>query len=263
MRHFAIRGIPIAACGISLLLLTGCAVVPPAGAQLENPSPVAAPPAGEPPTPPSAPAAAKPTASADPVASSGSPAPSSSQISSPTPVPPAAPKADNRRGRDLDQPFTVQGIMVVSKKHPVTKAFTPKRLTSQGLTPEAGQAASELIAAARKDGITIKIRSAYRSYATQKEVYERALRTYPSEAQAKRFNAAPGESEHQLGTSIDFWDGKLRGQGIAKTALGKWLWKHAREYGYILRYPDGREEITGYTFEPWHYRYIGIEDSMK
>ena len=79
------------------------------------------------------------------------------------------------------------------------------------------------------------VRSGYRSYATQKAVYEHALRNYPSEASAKAYNAPPGASEHQTGLSMDLWDGVTWSLPMANTATGKWLHKHCHEFGFILQ----------------------------
>ena len=107
------------------------------------------------------------------------------------------------------------------------------------------------------EGVRIVVSSAYRSYATQKALLARKIREYGSESLARRYNAAPGRSEHQTGLAVDLWDGVTWGVGVRNTKTGKWLWANAWRYGFILRYPNGKEKITGYAFEPWHYRYIG------
>lgn len=107
---------------------------------------------------------------------------------------------------------------------------------------------------ARNQGITILVSSSYRSYAYQKKVYERNVSQMGKQA-ADRESAAPGASQHQLGTVIDF--GSIT-DDYAKTDAGKWLTANAGTYGWSLSFPDGYEYITGYRWECWHYRYIGI-----
>ena len=128
---------------------------------------------------------------------------------------------------------------------------------------EAGRLAADLIAAAKADRVKVLVRSGYRSYADQTALLKRKIKEYGDEKLARRYNAEPGKSEHQTGLAVDLWDGVTWGLGVRKTKAGKWLWKHAREYGFILRYPPDKEKITGYAYEPWHFRYIGVEDSMK
>ena len=106
--------------------------------------------------------------------------------------------------------------------------------------------------AARSDGVELVFSSAFRSYDYQKKLYENYVSSYGQE-EADRFSARPGTSQHQLGTAIDF--GSITPE-FGDTAQGRWLRKHAWEYGFSLSYPEGMEEITGYMFEIWHYRYI-------
>ena len=97
--------------------------------------------------------------------------------------------------------------------------------------------------------------STYRSYDYQKTVYERNVRQMGKEA-ADRESAAPGTSQHQLGTVVDF--GSITDEFI-ETPAGQWLDKNASDYGWSLSFPQGYEDVTGYRWECWHYRYIGTE----
>ncbi|MBN1699135.1 MAG: M15 family metallopeptidase [Spirochaetales bacterium] len=103
------------------------------------------------------------------------------------------------------------------------------------------------------DGAVLTIASAYRSYAYQEQVHRHWIRVLGKE-RAQRESAEPGHSQHQLGTTIDF---EPIGPEFAGTPASAWLTRHAPHYGFSLSYPEGREEITGYIYEPWHYRYIG------
>ena len=109
--------------------------------------------------------------------------------------------------------------------------------------------------AAKEEGITLVASSTYRSYDYQKTVYERNVRQMGKEA-ADRESAAPGTSQHQLGTVVDF--GSITDEFI-ETPAGQWLDKNASDYGWSLSFPQGYEDVTGYRWECWHYRYIGTE----
>jgi D-alanyl-D-alanine carboxypeptidase len=113
----------------------------------------------------------------------------------------------------------------------------------------------EMAAAARKDGITLVASSAYRSYSYQVQVYERNVAQMGKEA-ADRESARAGHSQHQLGLVVDF--GSIT-DAFAKTPQGVWISANASRFGWSISFPDGYEEITGYRWESWHYRYVGKE----
>ncbi|UTC64271.1 M15 family metallopeptidase [Treponema sp. OMZ 788] len=109
--------------------------------------------------------------------------------------------------------------------------------------------------AAQKDGVEILIRSAYRDYTHQSQLFKKYVKEYgPHETSI--FSAQPGASQHQLGTAIDL--GSID-DSYADTAAGKWMLKNAWKYGWSLSYPKDMEHITGYKWESWHYRYLGVE----
>jgi D-alanyl-D-alanine carboxypeptidase len=110
----------------------------------------------------------------------------------------------------------------------------------------------EMARAAAADGVTVTFSSTYRSYEYQRTVYEREVKTYGRET-ADRQSARPGFSQHQLGTAIDF--GSIS-DGYENTPEGRWVTAHAWEYGFTLSYPPGLEEVTGYRYESWHYRFV-------
>ncbi|MFP5415600.1 MAG: M15 family metallopeptidase [Actinomycetes bacterium] len=187
-----------------------------------------------------------------------SPSPSSSPPPAATATPglESAP-TDARAGSELDTPFMVDGIVVVSKKHRVSARYTPAWVDEpHGLHPDAWAAFQELSAAATRDGLTVTLRSGYRSYAAQEGSFRRALQQY-DEATARRYFAEPGASEHQTGLALDAWDGRNRGAAFARTPQAIWLAAHAHEYGFIVRYPPGKTEVTGYAWESWHLRWVG------
>lgn len=115
-------------------------------------------------------------------------------------------------------------------------------------------------AAMAAEGITLRIGSAYRSYETQRSIYNRYV-SQDGQANADTYSARPGNSEHQTGLAVDLDDG--RGCNLSTcfrdTPGGKWLAENSWKYGFILRYGEGWQPIVGYRFEPWHYRYVGVE----
>lgn len=111
-----------------------------------------------------------------------------------------------------------------------------------------------MVDAAGEEGIELLISSSYRSYEYQAWLFEYWVGELGLE-EAERSSARPGTSEHQLGTTIDF--GTITA-AFADTAAGRWLQRRSGEFGFSLSYPDGYEEITGYKYEPWHFRYIGV-----
>lgn len=181
-----------------------------------------------------------------------------SPTATPTPTPVrAVPPPDERTGPALGTPYTVNGLVVVSKRHRVSAGYVPAWSTRpQGLHPDAAADFSRLAAAAKADGLALSIRSAYRSFATQKASFDKAMKTYPEET-ARRYYAEPGASEHQTGLSLDAWDGRNRGTAFARTPQAAWLARHAVDHGFIVRYPDGKTDITGYAWESWHLRWVG------
>ncbi len=118
-----------------------------------------------------------------------------------------------------------------------------------------------MIEAASNDGITILVSSGYRSYEEQEQLYTSKANLL-SESAALTACAKSGYSEHQLGLAVDLTDdAETPNQTVsfAETDAGQWLMNHAHEYGFILRYPDGKQSITKYDYMPWHYRYVGTD----
>ncbi len=117
--------------------------------------------------------------------------------------------------------------------------------------------------AADRDNVELLVRSAYRSYSTQRTLFNNYVRDH-GEEEANRFSARPGQSEHQLGTTVDFGGTNVDlSAAFANTAAGRWLSANAYRFGFVMSYPDGKEQITGYIYEPWHYRYIGVDSALE
>ncbi len=135
------------------------------------------------------------------------------------------------------------------------------RAEARFLRKEASDALARLFAAAKKDKIALTAISGFRSYELQKSVYYKYTRQL-GEKTAEMVSAKPGSSEHQTGLAIDISSRSINyalSNSFANTREGKWLAVNAAEFGFILRYPKGMEALTGYVYEPWHFRYIGIE----
>ena len=132
------------------------------------------------------------------------------------------------------------------------------------LRAEAAKAADTMIDAAATDGVTLLVSSAYRSYAVQQQTYQYWV-SVNGQKVADQLSARPGYSEHQTGLAIDFAspEGCRLEECYRDTLAGQWLAKNAPRYGYILRFPDGRQSVTGYRFEPWHYRYVGVQIAQE
>lgn len=164
--------------------------------------------------------------------------------------------------------------VVVSKTRPLPDAHyvphdlrVPSRIAVNDQKSQEEQSISGMIEAplehmltdATAAGLSLFIGSGYRSYELQNTYYSNYVRT-SGEAEANKFSAKPGYSEHQTGLSVDISlvsrDCYLE-TCFGETAAGKWLAAHAHEYGFILRYPADKSDITGYLYEPWHFRYVG------
>jgi len=126
------------------------------------------------------------------------------------------------------------------------------------LRKEAAQALEQLFAKAKQNNLSLMGVSGYRSYQRQAQIYARNIQLSPTKAQ---FSAPPGSSEHQTGLTIDVSASSNNyqlSQSFADTPEGQWLAQTAPGFGYIIRYQQGKENITGYQAEPWHIRYVGI-----
>ncbi len=125
----------------------------------------------------------------------------------------------------------------------------------------------QMMQAAKADGVTLEIRSPYRDYERQIYLFSRKIKSYmknklsylESYRKTAQVVTVPGSSEHQIGLALDITSDTYTTltEGFADTQAGKWLAMHSYEYGFILRYPSGKEDITGIAFEPWHFRYVG------
>ncbi|MFS0859200.1 MULTISPECIES: D-alanyl-D-alanine carboxypeptidase family protein [Paenibacillus] len=126
---------------------------------------------------------------------------------------------------------------------------------------EAAEALEKLFAGAKADDIELRAVSGYRSYQRQVSIYNNNVKTKGKEY-TDRVSSVPGHSEHQTGLAIDVSSpsvGNAIEEVFGTSKEGQWLAEHAAEYGFIIRYPQGEEAITGYVYEPWHIRYVGTD----
>ena len=152
-------------------------------------------------------------------------------------------------------------LLLVNKQHPIPEDYEVKLGVIKGsmkcderIIPEL----TEMMQDAKKDGITLVVCSPYRDMSRQDMLFNRKIKNY-GDFYIRKEQGIPGASEHQIGLALDIISNTYTAleEGFADTAAGKWLAAHCQDYGFILRYPKGKEEITGIEFEPWHFRYVG------
>lgn len=158
-----------------------------------------------------------------------------------------------------------RGKLMLVNKHNSLGDYVPEDLVPLGSYGSWGMMAREardafvlLVDGAAEDGMRIWGVSPYRSYERQDAIYHGYVSAHGQE-EADTYSARPGSSEHQTGLAVDV---AVRGQSYGSfggTRESAWMLEHAHEYGFILRYGEGAESITGYMYEPWHYRYVGVE----
>lgn len=235
------------------LLLSGCAT----GA---TPEPSSSAPA----SPVATETSASPTVEPTPTSTPSMPASTAAPTETAAPAATEAPAAR----LDLDSGASLQ--VLVNKRRPLVPVdyqpqLVPVSIAQDGdeaVRPEADAALVQLSAAMQAEiGEGVHVFSSYRSFSRQTQLYNGYVAQY-GQAQADTTSARPGHSEHQTGLAVD-----VVGTGGAcrldtcfgGTAAGRWIAEHAWEHGFIVRYPDGLEGITGYHYEPWHLRFVGVD----
>ncbi|WP_138754052.1 M15 family metallopeptidase [Paenibacillus sinopodophylli] len=145
--------------------------------------------------------------------------------------------------------------------YPDVRFIFSEKVEKRKLRQEAATALEKLFSAAEDDKVMLAGVSAYRSHSTQQKLFDRYVKR-DGLVKARTYSAFPGTSEHETGLAIDISgsDGKCAAADcFADTKEAKWLAEHADEYGFIVRYPEGKEKITGYQYEPWHLRFVGVD----
>ncbi|HZG75871.1 MAG TPA: M15 family metallopeptidase [Paenibacillus sp.] len=196
---------------------------------------------------------------------------------SPTDEPAEQPPAEAPEAEEPSMPISAEAkaaIVFVNKQNPLDASYKPDDLVvpdvkfsfdgdnpKKQLRREAAEALEKLFAKAEEDGIELRAVSGYRSYATQKAIFERNAKL-KGEEEANRTSAYPGQSEHQTGLAMDVSAASVNyalEEAFGETAEGIWLAENAPSFGFIIRYPQNKEDITGYKYEPWHLRYLGVD----
>lgn len=179
---------------------------------------------------------------AGPAQSAPAPIPASTPIPEPTPTP----------GPDIqvvDGITYVNGILIANKTYALPADYAP------GVDAAAQAAFDQMAAAAAQEGLSLYISSGFRSYEYQAGLYQRYVQR-DGQAAADTYSARPGHSEHQTGLAFDL---NTIDDSFAATPEGQWVAQHCHEYGFLMRYPADKEDVTGYKYEPWHIRYLGVE----
>ncbi len=180
------------------------------------------------------------------------PEPETDPPASSTPAP--APEYSGSHKMEVIDGITYfDGVMIANKTYTLPASYNP------GVQPEAMDAFYDMQAAAAADGISLWILSSFRSYEDQDVIYNRYVAQDGRDA-ADTYSSRPGHSDHQTGYTFDL---NSLEQDFQYDPAGQWLDKNCYKYGFIIRYPKGKESSTGYMYEPWHVRYIGVDLATK
>ena len=167
---------------------------------------------------------------------------------------PSAPSYNGSHKMEVIDGITYfDGVMIANKTYTLPASYNP------GVQPVAMDAFYDMQAAAAADGISLWILSSFRSYEDQDVIYNRYVAQDGRDA-ADTYSSRPGHSDHQTGYTFDL---NSLEQDFQYDPAGKWLDKNCYKYGFIIRYPKGKESSTGYMYEPWHVRYIGVDLATK
>lgn len=167
-------------------------------------------------------------------------------------------------------------LVLVNGEHQMEVGYVPELMELEpGYSVDSRiiDSAREMLADAKEAGLNVELCSAYRSVERQEEVFNESMKERVKEGLGywEAFHetcmnvAQPGTSEHALGLALDLISDQYTelDEGQENTAEAKWLNENCHKYGFILRYPPEKTNITGITYEPWHYRYVGVEDATK
>lgn len=166
--------------------------------------------------------------------------------------------------------FTSTGaqIILVNRWNPLPDDYAPEELVDivngAQATPECAAALEKMLAACKEAGFTPFVRTAYRNLSFQRSIFQDKVAQVGYD-KAIQIVAIPGTSEHHTGDAVDIVDATYKNMNYnqADRPTQKWLMEHCWEFGFILRYPNGTSDTTGIIYEPWHYRYVGLELAME
>ncbi|CAN5815271.1 hypothetical protein BH23ACT11_BH23ACT11_23040 [soil metagenome] len=203
--------------------------------------------------------------------------PSAEAIGTPLPTRIPGDVAQQDRGQDGAEAAACDDLLImVGPDHTLAEDYVPPDLALLGsfgiatrgsddmLRENAAEQLASLVSAAAQDDVEVLVASGYRSYWEQKGTFEWFKDEYGEDA--GKLSVPPGQSEHQLGTAVDFASAAVNYElvpGFAETRAGKWLTKHAAQYGFVLSYGKDQAADTGVIYEPWHYRYVGVDRALK
>jgi zinc D-Ala-D-Ala carboxypeptidase len=162
--------------------------------------------------------------------------------------------------RNLPADYEPKDLVIPEIPFPFKEDLPKKKMRG-----EAARAIEKLFKGAEDQGLELLAQSGYRSYDTQVSIFAYNANQY-GEEKANQVSAQPGQSEHQTGLAMDVTSPKVNYELVEKfgeTPEGKWVAENAHTYGFIIRYPKGKEEVTGYQYEPWHLRYVGVEHAEE
>jgi len=192
------------------------------------------------------------------------------------PQEPEEPEEDDSAGRVLEKQSDDWKLILVNKWNKVPRKYSVNRIelnNGHSIDERAYPDLQDMMDAARAEGLSPILCSSYRTSNQQRTLYERQVQKYldkgysqeEAEAEAGKWVALPGTSEHQTGLAVDIvaLSYQLLDRGQEDTAEQKWLMENSYKYGYILRYPTDKSDITGIYYEPWHYRYVGKEAAKE
>ena len=153
----------------------------------------------------------------------------------------------------MEKPTYIAGIIIVNKEIGLPKTYNP------GLSKKMLYYYINMKICGLRDGVKLNIISGFRSYKYQEKLYNDYVKEFGIE-KTNTFSAKPGHSEHQTGLAIDICEDS---DNFIGTKEDIWLQENAYKFGFIIRYPKGKEYITGYKYEPWHLRYVGKKHAKK
>lgn len=182
---------------------------------------------------------------------------------------------ESEKQKPINSNTTDWNLILVNKDNPIPEDYkveTVKLEEKWKIDFRIKDALEKMLEDARKEGLDPIICSAYRTSNYQKNLFNNKVKEYKkkgysqkeAEEQAELWVTIPGTSEHEIGLSLDIVDKKYQtlDENQENTDTQKWLMEHCYEYGFILRYPTDKKDITKINYEPWHYRYVGIKDAM-
>ena len=182
---------------------------------------------------------------------------------------------ENQKIKEIDSDINDWNLILVNKDNNIPEDYvvnTVKIENKYEIDSRIKEATEKMLEDARKNGLKPVVCSAYRSTKYQTNLFNKKVQEYrkkgctreQAKEQASKWVTVPGTSEHEIGLALDIVDGsyQILDEKQENTAVQKWLMEHCYEYGFILRYPTEKNDTTKINYEPWHYRYVGVENAI-